>query len=229
MKNLYVNKKQKDKNKLYTRFSGYCKFYASQTNTIDLLKEYLTQMEVPINFNKEWYASLDREQKSFFGDCVDSLLSGGSYEKVNGYRKYFHQPLIYPSDELKSHVKDLDKELISFLNHYSFGYPRWKLIYYPDGHYRTHLDLVANNLWHQDEAFDITINETNDMLLTKMLELIALCVDSDFAFVNVLNLYNGIWYSYKLHSCLELENRLRDLFKDFVSQRTREEEENSYE
>lgn len=227
MKNLYIKKQQKDKNKLYTRFSRYC-----QKNSKDLeplLTEYLCKMEVPINFDKLWYDSLDREQKSFYGDCVDSLLSGGSYEKVNGYRAYFHQPWIMPSEIMKQHVKDLDDELVRFIQHYNFTYPRWKIIYYPDGHYRTHLDLVVNNLWHEDEAFDITINETNDMLLGKLVELISLCVHSDFAFVNVLNLYNGIWYSYKLHSNPELENKCADLFKSFVELRKKEEEENSNE
>lgn len=226
MKNLYLtNQKQKDKNKLYTRWSGYC-----AKNCKSLIKDlegYLAKIETPIYFDKDFYNSLDKEQKSYFGDAVDSILSGGSFDKVNCFRVYFHQPSIIPNQEMKDHIKQTDDELLKFLKVYWYDYPRWKTTYYPDGKYKTHLDLIVSNLWKNQEVFDITIDKDKDSLMSKLIELIGLTARNDtFDFVNVLNLYDGTWYSYKLGSNPELEHKCKDLFKSFVEVRINEESEN---
>lgn len=224
MKNLYVKKPQKDKNKLYTRFSKYCMTHSKDLQ--ELIKPYINKIEVNINFNQAYYNQLNTDCKSFYGDSVDSLLSGGSFNKVNSYRKYFHQSYITPSPELVEQINNSIQELLRFLRVYLYGYPRWKTTYYPDGKYRTHLDLIVNNCWHQDEVFDITINESNDMMLAKIVELLALTKDY-FDYVNVFNLYNGCWYSVRTKNIpLELLNQLNTLFEEFVQKRINEEENN---
>ena len=80
MKNLYIKGKQIDKDKLYTRFSRYVILHGK--NLISEIEPYVNKMEVSINFDQDYYTKLDKEQKSFYGDSVDSLLSGGSYAKV---------------------------------------------------------------------------------------------------------------------------------------------------
>lgn len=224
MKNLYIKQKQKDKNKLYTRFSKYCLNHSKDLQ--ELIYPFINKIEINFNFDNKYYDILDKEQRSFYGDCVDSLLSGGSYKKVNCYRYYFHQSMITPDDNLKQHIEDTIKEVQHYLNVYNYTYPRWKTIYYPDGKYRTHLDLIVGNMWNQEEVFDITINEDNKMMLSKMVELLAL-TKFTFGYLNVLNLYNGQWYSLRVKNLPDnIIHQCSNLFADFVKVRIKEEEEN---
>lgn len=224
MKNLYVDKPQKDKNKLYTRFSRYCQNNSKHLQTI--IEPYLNKIEVNINFNEKYYNTLNHEQKAFYGDSVDSLLSGGSFNKVNSYRKYFHQPWITPNAEMIEQINNSIQELLRFLRVYLYGYPRWKTIYYPDGKYRTHLDLIVQNVWNQDEVFDITINNDNSMMLAKVVELLALTKDY-FEYINVFNLFNGSWYSLRTKNLpIEVLNEANGLFQEFRLKRINEEENN---
>lgn len=228
MKNLYIKGKQIDKDKLYTRFSRYVILHG--INLISEIEPYINKMEVSINFDQDYYTKLDKDQKSFYGDSVDSLLSGGSYAKVNGYRKYFHQVQLEPSEELKTHIENTKDELVRFLQTYLYEYPRWKTVYYPDGVYRTHLDLIANNCWKGQEAFDVCISTNKEVMLFKLIELLALTNADTFDFVNVLNLYNGNWFSIRGKSVPDnVINKCKNLFLSFVELRKEEERSNTNE
>ena len=226
MKNLYIKEKQIDKNKLYTRWSTYCTKNCNK-QLLQEVQENIITIDTAIYFDKDYYNSLDKDQKEYFGDCVDSLLSGGSFAKVNSFRVYFHQSIVEPSEEMKSHITNTEQELLKFLQVYLYDYPRWKTVYYPDGVYRTHLDLIVANCWKDQEVFDITISKDNKLMLSKIVELIGLCAGKGtFDCVNVLNLYTGRWYSYRLNSNEQLENKIKDLFKSFVELRKNEERSN---
>ena len=228
MKNLYItNKKQIDKNKLYTRFSGWVKTHCA--NIKPLLEPYVNKMCTSFEFDNDYYDSLDYQAKSFYGDSVDSLLSGGSYGKVNGYRKYFHQPLIEPDEQMKKSIEKTDEEILKWLQVYQYSYPRWKSVYYPDGKYRTHLDLIVAGMFKDSEVFDLTIAKTDDELMSKLIELIGLTNFNSFEFVNVLNLYTGTWLSVCSKLPDSIKQKCKDLFNEFVKHRTNEERSNVYE
>ena len=101
---------------------------------------------------------------------------------------------------------------------------------YPDGTYRTHLDLIANNCWQGQEAFDVCISTDKEVMLFKLVELLALTSPDTFDFVNVLNLYNGNWYSIRGKSVpANVINKCKDLFLSFVELRKQEERSNTNE
>lgn len=227
MKNLYINKKQIDKNKLYTRFSGWVKNHSAHIKP--LLEPYINKMCTAFEFDNDYYDSLDYQQKSFYGDSVDSLLSGGSYAKVNSYRIYFHQPAIVPNEQMKKSIEATDERLIKWLHTYAYTYPRWKSVYYPDGKYRTHLDLIVANMFKASEVFDLTIAKTDEELISKLIELIALTNFNSFEFVNVLNLYTGTWLSVQANIPDNVKQACKKCFDEFVIKRTQEERSNSYE
>ena len=190
MKNVYlINHQQKDYNILYTKFSGYCKTHCKVL--IPLLEENLLKMEIAINFHKSWYNTLNQEEKTFYGDCIDTLLSGGSFNLVNQQRDRHHQPSLTPNQEMKEEIKYIQTELLNLLNHYHFNDLRWKMFTSPDRKYPSHFDLIANNIWGQDEAFDITVNKDDTLLMSKLIEIITYALNKKFSDVNVLNLYDG--------------------------------------
>ena len=148
---------------------------------------------------------------------------------MNGYRKYFHQPLIEPDEQMKKSISKTDEKILKWLQVYQYSYPRWKSVYYPDGKYRTHLDLIVANMFKDSEVFDLTIAKTDDELMSKLIELIALTNFNSFEFVNVLNLYTGTWLSVCSKLPDNIKQKCKDLFNEFVKHRTNEERSNSYE
>ncbi|MBO7696109.1 MAG: hypothetical protein J6T10_26035 [Methanobrevibacter sp.] len=51
--------------------------------------------------------------------------------------------------------------------------------------------MIVNNCWKGQEAFDVCISTDKEVMLFKLVELLALTNAETFDFVNVLNLYNG--------------------------------------